>query len=106
MSRSPFAPRRSAWVDASRSPEQNGPMTGTPELDPGYGPSTATGDDHLNDFVQDSAASYSAFGAARGDRVGRVENVVTLIDAAPVSYTHLRAHETGRNLVCRLLLEK
>ena len=24
----------------------------------------------------------------------------------PVSYTHLRAHETGRNLVCRLLLEK
>ena len=24
----------------------------------------------------------------------------------PVSYTHLGAHETGRNLVCRLLLEK
>ena len=23
-----------------------------------------------------------------------------------VSYTHLRAHETGRKLVCRLLLEK
>ena len=27
-------------------------------------------------------------------------------DVEPVSYTHLRAHETGRNLVCRLLLEK
>src|SRR5674476_242455 len=26
-------------------------------------------------------------------------------DAIAVSYTHLRAHETGRNLVCRLLLE-
>ena len=26
------------------------------------------------------------------------------IAATPVSYTHLRAHETGRNLVCRLLL--
>ena len=26
--------------------------------------------------------------------------------ADSVSYTHLRAHETGRNLVCRLLLEK
>ena len=26
--------------------------------------------------------------------------------AIAVSYTHLRAHETGRNLVCRLLLEK
>src|SRR5678810_858205 len=25
--------------------------------------------------------------------------------AMAVSYTHLRAHETGRNLVCRLLLE-
>src|SRR5674476_331214 len=29
--------------------------------------------------------------------------MVTIIT---VSYTHLRAHETGRNLVCRLLLEK
>src|SRR5665809_145553 len=26
--------------------------------------------------------------------------------AEPVSYTHLRAHETKANLVCRLLLEK
>ncbi len=25
---------------------------------------------------------------------------------SPVSYTHLRAHETRGNLVCRLLLEK
>ena len=29
-----------------------------------------------------------------------------IIIPIPVSYTHLRAHETGRNLVCRLLLEK
>src|SRR5678809_1723410 len=29
-----------------------------------------------------------------------------LFRAIPVAYTHLRAHETGRNLVCRLLLEK
>ena len=27
-------------------------------------------------------------------------------DAGPVSYTHLRAHETVLDLVCRLLLEK
>ena len=26
--------------------------------------------------------------------------------AVPVSHKHLRAHETGRNLVCRILLEK
>src|SRR5660398_184343 len=32
----------------------------------------------------------------------------TVVDEAlrPVSYTHLRAHETKANLVCRLLLEK
>src|SRR5665213_1671418 len=29
-----------------------------------------------------------------------------VLDLNPVSYTHLRAHETGRNLVCRLLLEQ
>src|SRR5665213_4262821 len=29
-----------------------------------------------------------------------------LLANIPVSSTHLRAHETGRNLVCRLLLEK
>ena len=29
-----------------------------------------------------------------------------VFDAKAVSYTHLRAHETGRNVVCRLLLEK
>ena len=28
------------------------------------------------------------------------------IDGIPVSYTHLRAHETVLDLVCRLLLEK
>src|SRR5450756_2836525 len=31
---------------------------------------------------------------------------VRLVDVRPVSYTHLRAHETRHDLVCRLLLEK
>ena len=31
---------------------------------------------------------------------------VDMVDRAPVSYTHLRAHETVLDLVCRLLLEK
>ena len=35
-----------------------------------------------------------------GDEQRQIEYMI------PVSYTHLRAHETGRNLVCRLLLEK
>ena len=34
-------------------------------------------------------------------RRGRLANAV-----GPVSYTHLRAHETVLDLVCRLLLEK
>ena len=31
---------------------------------------------------------------------------VTVDELIPVSYTHLRAHETVLDLVCRLLLEK
>src|SRR5665213_4093998 len=36
----------------------------------------------------------------------RQQPSVRVRDVRAVSYTHLRAHETGRNLVCRLLLEK
>ena len=46
---------------------------------------------------------YSGFVPLGGD--DRVPDPATY-RAPPVSYTHLRAHETGRNLVCRLLLEK
>eukprot|EP00828_Plagiopyla_frontata_P024951 TRINITY_DN31883_c0_g1_i1.p1 TRINITY_DN31883_c0_g1~~TRINITY_DN31883_c0_g1_i1.p1 ORF type:complete len:170 (-),score=44.15 TRINITY_DN31883_c0_g1_i1:3-473(-) len=35
-----------------------------------------------------------------------IEKRNNLESISTVSYTHLRAHETGRNLVCRLLLEK
>src|SRR5450756_3051911 len=38
----------------------------------------------------------------RGSRGGRPP----AFDSEPVSYTHLRAHETRHDLVCRLLLEK
>src|SRR5665648_1165126 len=34
------------------------------------------------------------------------DNYVTRADINSVSYTHLRAHETRHDLVCRLLLEK
>ena len=48
---------------------------------------------------------------APDDRVGGVEHLdaqgeAPLDQVAPVSYTHLRAHETVLDLVCRLLLEK
>src|SRR5450756_2803506 len=35
-----------------------------------------------------------------------IRQAVTRAIADPVSYTHLRAHETRHDLVCRLLLEK
>ena len=35
-----------------------------------------------------------------------VRVVVGMASVCPVSYTHLRAHETPEHLVCRLLLEK
>ena len=44
--------------------------------------------------------TLSTFGAPLTALVGPTESI------RAVSYTHLRAHETGRNLVCRLLLEK
>ena len=37
---------------------------------------------------------------------GIVLNEPSVIALNPVSYTHLRAHETVLDLVCRLLLEK
>ena len=47
----------------------------------------------IADVDRAAAVAETAFSA-----FGRVD--------APVSYTHLRAHETKANLVCRLLLEK
>ena len=35
-----------------------------------------------------------------------IDNQTEIQKICPVSYTHLRAHETKANLVCRLLLEK
>ena len=53
------------------------------------------------------------FKAAQVVRQARADLQVTVIDrtqldaqVAAVSYTHLRAHETVLDLVCRLLLEK
>ena len=40
------------------------------------------------------------------DRAAVEETLRKIAGTAPVSYTHLRAHETVLDLVCRLLLEK
>src|SRR5665647_145083 len=56
------------------------------------------------------ASSYAAYCCDRGDSVSsicsRVVGALYVDMNKPVSYTHLRAHETDSYLVCRLLLEK
>jgi len=50
---------------------------------------------------RDAFDSHAATGLI-GDMLADPDALVV----APVFYTHRRAHETGRKLVCRLLLEK
>ena len=52
------------------------------------------------DIAADDVPALLAF--AQREKIG-----LTIVGPeAPVSYTHLRAHETVLDLVCRLLLEK
>ena len=41
-----------------------------------------------------------------GSKFRNGDTLMARITPCPVSYTHLRAHETPEHLVCRLLLEK
>ena len=59
----------------------------------------------VNDGSTDESLSICERAAQRHSYI-RVLSQKNQGVSAAVSYTHLRAHETGRNLVCRLLLEK
>ncbi|HYL52821.1 MAG TPA: hypothetical protein VEZ15_12685 [Acidimicrobiia bacterium] len=62
-------------------------MAGDEQLPSGYGAQVLPGDNLCNDFVQESARSFAAFGSARGDRVARLEGLVTMVDArSPVPF--------------------
>src|SRR5678815_1813293 len=68
---------------------------------------------HLRSSGHSTSNSCGALGAVRAHLNGaRVQMNHSTTHAAkqlfptPVSYTHLRAHETPEHLVCRLLLEK
>src|SRR5665647_3815311 len=59
----------------------------------------------LDDAVENMGAQLVKEVATKtNDVAGDGTTTATLL--APVSYTHLRAHETDSYLVCRLLLEK
>jgi len=47
-----------------------------------------------------------AYTILRGGLVLDIAGGAAVPGDIPVSYTHLRAHETSLHLVCRLLLEK
>ena len=59
-------------------------------------------------LVATQIASQRAIAIAAVDGVGARATMERIVPqpATPVSYTHLRAHETPEHLVCRLLLEK
>src|SRR5450756_2807794 len=72
----------------------------------GYGVDEAVGQD-IDDLVAPPALDAEARGMTTSSSHGEtkfLETVRRRKDA--VSYTHLRAHETRHDLVCRLLLEK
>src|SRR5450756_1138120 len=54
--------------------------------------------------VQDEWADISSLSGSHTERLGYPTQKPEAL--LPVSYTHLRAHETRHDLVCRLLLEK
>eukprot|EP00656_Telonema_subtile_P045856 TRINITY_DN52123_c0_g1_i2.p1 TRINITY_DN52123_c0_g1~~TRINITY_DN52123_c0_g1_i2.p1 ORF type:complete len:100 (-),score=0.07 TRINITY_DN52123_c0_g1_i2:20-319(-) len=58
--------------------------------------------DEIAETAQDGLGDGSGLEAVK-ELVGALLDSITL---TPVSYTHLRAHETVLDLVCRLLLEK
>ncbi len=74
------------------------------ELDDGVAADTALAAAIAAGFPVDRLHQLSAHARLlRGDPAGAIAEAAA---AQPVSYTHLRAHETPEHLVCRLLLEK
>src|SRR5674536_380021 len=70
--------------------------------------------DLIGDLADDSPLHIGVYGHHHFNSVlgtmpvtsARVEPIPGGVIVLPVSYTHLRAHETPEHLVCRLLLEK
>ena len=58
----------------------------------------------VNDVSQQVGEAAIHVAEASGTFLETSKNIQSAVEA--VSYTHLRAHETLMNLVCRLLLEK
>jgi GNAT superfamily N-acetyltransferase len=76
------------------------------QLESGYGPCAPPGDNLCNDFVQESARSFAAFASVRGDRLARIDGVVTMVDAgSPVPFFNRATLEQPIDDVERVLSE-
>ena len=61
----------------------------------------------IRDRLDEALARLSEASRERpDDEALRLDAIDVLLQLGPVSYTHLRAHETVLDIVCRLLLEK
>src|SRR5450756_3078732 len=67
---------------------------------------TADDVDHRHDRTHERHQGAGARRLTDDEHVMRGQVLDVQNGAHPVSYTHLRAHETRHDLVCRLLLEK
>src|SRR5665647_3783174 len=71
--------------------------------DIGMGQTVSPGDVQWQEWPANAATGNFI---RKSDRPNAIETLSGSIARYPVSYTHLRAHETDSYLVCRLLLEK
>jgi len=62
--------------------------------------------DVADDFYLYDLPNVTLIGVSSNNYAGLKKAADECTRHIPVSYIHIRAHETGRNLVCRLLLEK
>src|SRR5680860_1090899 len=103
-SREPQATSMAPIASAVRNASGSGstPRTSTPSRErrarPSEPPISPTPTMATGPMVRSSGDGHGGVGALGHDLPHQV-------DAPPVSYTHLRAHETDSYLVCRLLLE-
>src|SRR5665213_1810868 len=80
----------------------------SPFVVPSFLPNLAAGQISIRFGFHGPAGTPVTACAASAQAIGDAMRIIRMgeADIVSVSYTHLRAHETGRNLVCRLLLEK
>src|SRR5450756_3055580 len=76
------------------------------KLPAGLGRDVVVSNDDLPDSSHDGSRQIRPGGIDRRNREYATSFPPVPLRIKPVSYTHLRAHETRHDLVCRLLLEK